>query len=141
MNRLHKKCAIASTGFHLLLALILVVGPAFLSSKSKSEDLQALNYPPSILIDANRMGGGNPDAKHPPAALPAVSPPVPKPTPRQPEQKLEKTHEPEPKRETVKEIKPVKNDPESLETRNDKKTHKIEVSTTPVHRTTELKKQ
>src|SRR5438309_1690763 len=125
MNRLHKKCVIASTGFHLLLALILVVGPAFLSSKEKAEDLQIIDFVPSKLIDANMSGGGNPNAKPPPAAPPVatVTPPVPKPTPPPPEPKVEKAREPELKPETVKDIKPVKNDPESLETHSEKKPH------------------
>ena len=33
MNRLAKKCLIASAGLHLLLFVILLVGPAFLSKK------------------------------------------------------------------------------------------------------------
>ena len=41
MNRLQKKCFIASAGMHLLLVLILIIGPAFLSSKSKIEDIES----------------------------------------------------------------------------------------------------
>ena len=43
MNRLQKKCFIASAGIHLLLALVLFIGPAFVPSKSKTDDLPILN--------------------------------------------------------------------------------------------------
>jgi len=53
MNRLHKKCFIASAGTHLLLALILFIGPAFLSAKNtKSEDMQLLDFIPPRTVDA-----------------------------------------------------------------------------------------
>jgi TonB family protein len=53
MNRLHKKCFIASAGTHLLLALILFIGPAFLSAKNtKSEDMQLLDFIPTRTVDA-----------------------------------------------------------------------------------------
>ena len=35
MNRLQKKCLITTAGFHLLLVVILLVGPGFFNSKSK----------------------------------------------------------------------------------------------------------
>jgi len=53
MNRLHKKCFIASAGTHLLLALILFIGPAFLSAKNtKSEDMQLLDFISPRTVDA-----------------------------------------------------------------------------------------
>src|SRR6266853_1217187 len=76
MNRLQKKCFIVSAGVHLLLFVILLVGPAFLSSKSHSEDVQALDFYPSKLIDAALIGGGNRSAKPPPTMQPAPQPPV-----------------------------------------------------------------
>jgi TonB family protein len=79
MNRLHKKCFIASAGVHLLLALILLVGPAFLSSKTKVEDVPLIDVIPDKLIDAAAMGGGSPSAKPPPPAPP--TPPAPQPDP------------------------------------------------------------
>ena len=62
MNRLHKKCLLASVGAHSLLLLILLVGPAFLSSKSKSDDLPVIDFIPSKFIDAPFAGGGNRNA-------------------------------------------------------------------------------
>ena len=39
MSRLQKKCFIAASGLHLLLVVILLVGPAFLAAHSrKTED-------------------------------------------------------------------------------------------------------
>ena len=65
MSRLQKKCFIVSAGVHLLLFVILLVGPAFLSSKSHSEDAQTLDFYPSKLIEAALTGGGNRNAKAP----------------------------------------------------------------------------
>ena len=47
MNRMQQKCFVASAGFHLLLVLILLVGPAFLSSKSKSDNSPILDVIPN----------------------------------------------------------------------------------------------
>ena len=52
MNRLQKKCVIATAGVHLLLVVILFVGPAFFYSKPKADDLQVLDVIPANLIDA-----------------------------------------------------------------------------------------
>ena len=42
MKRLQQKCVIASAGLHLLLLGILFIGPGFLSSKAKPENLPPL---------------------------------------------------------------------------------------------------
>ena len=52
MNRLQKKCVIATAGVHLLLIVILFVGPAFFYSKPKADDMQVLDVIPANLIDA-----------------------------------------------------------------------------------------
>lgn len=76
MNRIQKKCIVASTGFHLLLVLILVVGPAFLSSSRKSDDRPLIDFVPLKTIDEALAGGGNPTARSPqPAPPPAPTPP------------------------------------------------------------------
>ena len=89
MNRLQKKCVFVSTGFHLLLLVILFVGPAFLSSRDKSDNLPVLDFVPMKTIDATLSGGGNPNARppppppapppQPPASQPQASPPPPQP--------------------------------------------------------------
>src|ERR1019366_8843807 len=79
MNRLQKKCVIGTAGVHLLLGVILVVGPAFFYSKPKADDLQVLDVIPANLIDA-AFNSGVANAAPPPPA-PVTPPPPPPPTP------------------------------------------------------------
>lgn len=93
MERLHKKCLIASVGMHSLLVIILFIGPAFLSSPNKPIDAEILDFIPDRLIDGDAKGGGNPNARPlppqpivtppaPPVVQPAAAPPpAPKPQP------------------------------------------------------------
>jgi outer membrane biosynthesis protein TonB len=90
MNRLQKKCFIASAGTHLLLALILLVGPAFLSAKSpRMDDMPLLDIIPSKTVDALvAPGGGTPPPRQQTPTPPAVPPAVqtkPAPTPQDPD--------------------------------------------------------
>src|SRR5262249_55672353 len=95
MDRLQKKCFIASAGIHLLLALIRIIGPAFISTKNKPDDSPILDFVPVKTVDALISGGGNPNAKPPPPApTPQPQPPVPPPAPQA---EPEKVREPEPK--------------------------------------------
>jgi TonB family protein len=124
-KRLQKKCFIASAGIHLLLVVIVLIGPAFLPSKEKVTDMVILSVIPPKLIDAQfSNAGGAPPPKQAPAARPPdpVTPPV-KPPPEI------KRHELAP----VKEAEPEKSEPESLELSNRNK-HKVVISTTPVVR-------
>jgi len=126
MNRLQKKCLVASTGCHLLLALILFVGPAFLSSGDRPEDLPVLDFVPAKTVDALVSGGGNPKAAPPPVVQspPEVAPPKPAPAAR-----VKETAPPKPAPvETVKETASSKADPESLEVSSPPK-HRVEIST------------
>ncbi len=128
MSRLQKKCIIASAGFHLLLALILIVGPAFLSPNSKSDNLPILDFVPVKTVDALVSGGGNPRALPPPAVTqPAPQPPTPAPpavSPPEPAQATEpapEKTEPAPTRRHTIEVntKIVRRDPtEAAEARN-----------------------
>ena len=52
MNRLQKKCVIATAGFHLLLLVILFVGPAFFWAREKPDDTPVLDVIPANLVDA-----------------------------------------------------------------------------------------
>ena len=75
MNRLQKKCVVASAGLHLLLALILLVGPAFLALAEQAGQscrcwISSRSRPSMRLVS----GGGNPDAKPPPAARSDAAP-------------------------------------------------------------------
>jgi len=123
MNRLQKKCFIASAGFHLLLATILVVGPAFLSSSSRTVDVPLIDFVPVKTVDALVSGGGNPKAQ-PPGAAVRTAPPQ----PAQPVQPAQTPPEPAPN-----EIKEPQRDPDSFEIGKERK-HKIEVNTTLVRR-------
>jgi len=100
MSRLQKKCVIVSTGLHLLLVGVLVIGPAFTSSTTTPE-VQYINFVPSIVTAANVVGGGNPNAGRAPA--PAVQPvqPAPKPPPPRPEPKPEPKATPKPEPDPV----------------------------------------
>ncbi|MGH7976246.1 MAG: TonB family protein [Limisphaerales bacterium] len=121
MNRLQKKCLMSVVGIHLLLLVILFVGPAFFAPRDQTDDLQVLDVIPANLIDAPFNSGVKNAQPPPPAVQPA--PPTPKPavTPPTLEQRFEKKFKPEPVKPTP-DFKPVdkpeKNQP-----------HKIQVNT------------
>src|SRR6266567_653208 len=122
MNRLQKKCFIASAGLHLLLVIILLIGPAFLGSREKAVTLQYIDIIPAKIIDAPFVGGGNPNAKPPPPTpqvqTPVIQPPAPQPLPP------EKSSPPE----TVKETRQLKPDADSLEV-NEQKPRRPQINT------------
>jgi protein TonB len=142
MNRLQKKCAIATVGIHLLLLAILIVGPAFYNPQPKPEKTQVLDVISPNLIDAAFNVGRKDATPPPPAPAPAVTLPPPQlvpPTPQvqipptQPKpvepkptlaESLEKIFKPEPKPEPAKPA-PVKPEP---------KRHEIQVNTQRVTR-------
>lgn len=115
-NRLQKKCFIAAAGFHLLMVMILLVGPAFLSPSKKADERPLITFIPAITIDEALSGGGNPNARppspQPPAPQPQpqqqVEPPAPRPQPPAPVQ------QPEPP-------KPVPRDPDVVPPKPTKK--------------------
>ena len=142
MNRLQKKCVIASLALHALLCVILLVGPAFLSSNYKGVDQPTLEVIPSKIVDSLFSGGGNPKANLP-AAQRAEEPPPPAkqtetrppdPTPKPPQIKEQVADEPKP---AVEKIKPP---PEIVEQSVPRKPD-IKVSTTVVKRTSEKEKE
>ncbi len=91
MNRLQKKCLIATAGFHLLLVLVILFGAAFFTSHEKPDETTLLTMIPSILIDEKLASGVKA------AQPPAPTPPQPVQTPPQP---------PQPKPEPVKQPDP-----------------------------------
>jgi TonB family protein len=109
MNRLQKKCLIATAGFHLLLLVILFVGPAFFWSRENPDTSPVLDMIPANLVDSASTGVQSPQP--PPAPAPIVTPPQP-PTPPAPQpvvqpapeptiaEKLEKFFKPEPVKPT-----------------------------------------
>lgn len=102
MNRMQKKCVFAATGFHLLLLLILLVGPAFLSADRKVEDRALIDFVPLQTIDEALAGGGSPAAR-PPQSAP---PPAPLPTPPKPVEPQQIVQPPEPPKITRPEPRP-----------------------------------
>lgn len=132
MNRLQKKCVLATAGVHLLLLVILLVGPAFFRPRPKADDMAVLDVIPANLVDA-AVNSGVRNAQPPPA--PVVTPPQPQPQPAPPPptfaQRVEQIFKPEPAkpvRETVKpDLTPVEKPAKS-------KPHKIQVNTQLVTR-------
>jgi periplasmic protein TonB len=134
MNRLQKKCFIGASGMHLLLLVILFVGPAFLSA-DKVDDSPVLTIVPDMTTDRDAQGGG-------PAPRPIIQP---APTPAAPVQPLQQPVQPprpEPKPPVEKpaekvvprQVEPVKDprpDPNALAT-DKKQPHKVAISDTVV---------
>jgi hypothetical protein len=71
MNRLERKCFIASAGTHVLLLILLFAAPAMMLSKKKKLNIPVLTFLPSITTDQMLVGGGNPAVTQPPAPIPA----------------------------------------------------------------------
>lgn len=131
MSRLQKKCLIASSALHGLLAVILLVGTAFLVKEEEHVDQTVLNFIPDKLVDAAMQRAAGPLAPAlPPAAQPAApavqaqpSPPTPKqpdpvvePVRREPEQIKPETVPKPPKTEPKKsEPEEVKKDPSKVD--------------------------
>jgi TonB family protein len=89
MNRLQKKCVIATVGLHLLLLTILIFGPGFFNQQPKTDDTQVLDVIPAILVDAAINSGVANATPSPPTPTVTPLPPVPlppqtMPTPPQP---------------------------------------------------------
>jgi TonB family protein len=76
MNRLQKKCVIATASFHLLLLVILFVGPAFFWSREKPDTSPVLEMISPNLVDTASTGVQSPQ---PPPPAPPVVPPQPVP--------------------------------------------------------------
>jgi periplasmic protein TonB len=120
MNRLQKKCVIASGIAHATLVLVLLVGPAFLGSDDPTIDAKdIIDFIPFKTIEQNMTGGGNPNVAQ---VIPAPAPPPPAPpTPPPPAPRVEQ-HDPtpEPPKPAPREVQPVahdvpKPDPDALE--------------------------
>ena len=122
MNRLQKKCLIATAGFHLLLVLVILFGAAFFTSHDEPDETTLLTVIPASLIDAAFNSGVK--AAQPPAPTPMVHPqPQPTPTPPQPTpvvtpptppaptlvERVEKIFTPDPPKLTLDDLKPVDN--------------------------------
>jgi outer membrane biosynthesis protein TonB len=97
MDRLQKKCVVASAGLHGLLAAVLVFGPAFLVPASKTVNLDVLTVLPATLVDAPLSNpGGNPNLRQLSPPAPRVQPAPQPPAPAPPPPKSEPVVKPEP---------------------------------------------
>ena len=124
MSRLQKKCFIGATGFHLLLLVLLFVGPALFVS-GKVDDTPLLEIIPITATDAKVSGGGSPAPRQPvqqPVQQPPVQPAV--------QQRQEPVRQPDPPK--VEAPKITKEDPDSDEPRKTVKTHQVKISDTVV---------
>jgi colicin import membrane protein len=129
MNRLQKKCLVASGITHGILFIVLIIGSAFLPNKPKEEAprFEMFRLPKDFkLVDEMIVGGGNPNAS-PPKQEPVVQPtPPPKPPPEpQKEQKLEA---PKPEKTPA----PQAEEKPNTRIKVDTKPKKIEVNLKPV---------
>jgi protein TonB len=125
MNRLQKKCVLATAGVHLLL-LVTLLCSGFFKPRPKDDDLQVLDVIPANLIDAPFTSGVR--NAQPPAPTPVETPPTPQPTPPAPQpvvtpptltERLEKMFTPEPPKPAPDKVQP----------------HKIQINTQRVTRT------
>lgn len=126
MNRLQKKCLIATAGLHLTLVLVIVFGAAFFTEHSNPEDTTLLTVIPITTIDevfSSGVAGAKPPPPTPvvkppePQAQPTPTPPQPKPviTPPPPTpvpaptlmDKVKDLFTPEPKKLQPEDLKPV----------------------------------
>jgi TonB family protein len=138
MNRLQKKCAIATVGIHLLLLIILFVGPAFFNREPKVDNTTVLDVIPANLVDAAVNSGVRNATPPPPAPVVTPQPPTPvapapivQPAPPPPEPKPVVTEPTLAERiEKIFKSEPVKSAPEKTETTK----HTIEISTQLVSR-------
>jgi TonB family protein len=132
MNRLQKKCVIVTVGVHLLLLMLLMVGPAFFSPRPKVDDFQLLDVIPATLIDAPyRSGVANAAPPPEPVAPPQPPPPVPVVKPPEPVTPPEKPS-PDDLKPMDKPAKPEPRKPQistTLVTRNAPKTSSSTAST------------
>jgi TonB family protein len=139
VNRLQKKCFLASAGFHLLLLVILLVGPAFMASQTKPDNMPVLDFVPLKTVDDALSGGGNPNAKAAPATFEKLQPTPPAPAPKPEPPPPEKARTPEPPKETISEV-PPRTEPEySLEPSKERKPRKPNIVLTPVKRPRDTK--
>jgi colicin import membrane protein len=104
MDRLQKKCFMASAALHSLLLVVLLVGALWVVEK-EMEDLPVLNFVPDRLVDAAAFAGGAPEAAVPAPRQPP-SPVVPAPQPQVQVTRTPEPPKPEPKPERKPEPKP-----------------------------------
>jgi TonB family protein len=107
MDRLQKKCFIASCGMHVTLFLVVLFGAAFFTAEKRNPPVETLTMVPSKLIDgALSGGGGNPNIARTEAKIKGDTlepvPPTPQPVKAEPPKpKVEPKVEPKPQPKAV----------------------------------------
>ena len=146
MSRLQKKCFIGATSVHLMLFVVLIIGPGFFSKDDTMDESDVLTFIPLMATDSARAGGGTPQPSNPTPPAPQVpTPTTPKPqveeqtpppeqpkvraqvreTPRVPD-KVEKAE----KVEKVEDNTQTRDNRDSLQPKTDKsKKHEVKVNT------------
>lgn len=118
MNRLGKKCFIASAGTHALLFVLFLAAPAMVFSRKKDVYVPVLTFLPSITTDQMVVGGGEPTATQLPAPVPVASLPQPiqqvEPPPVAPVTQQRAEPVAEPKVEPVKPQTKIQSEPETI---------------------------
>lgn len=130
MNRLQKKCAIMTVGIHLLLLVILVVGPGFFAPKPRVDNLRVLDFIPANAVDAAIISGVRDAQPPPPTTVVTPLPAVPTP-PQQVVTPPTRVDTPEPVRPVVREPTP---DLQRVERPVKPPEHQIRPNLTPVVR-------
>lgn len=108
MNRLHKKCVVASGFVHGILVLVVFVGSAFISPKPPPMEatINLVEIPDIVIDELMAGGGGNPNAAPPGTTLvpppPVDTPPPQVEQPKAPEPVRAPDPEPEPEPAPVK---------------------------------------
>lgn len=143
MSRQQKKCLIATAGLHLLLIVILVAGPGFLSRPPKPDDTPLLDVIPATAVEAALNSGVKSAQPPPPAPIlppPPLATPPPKPAPPVPVeatpapslvQKVERLFQPEPPEPVL----PTPGDTPRRTAHKPRHEHQIKVDLTTVQRT------
>src|SRR6058998_2461302 len=99
MDRLQKKCLVASCGMHGMLLLVIVFGAAFFTPEKKNPPVASMTMVPSRLIDgALSGGGGNPKIAPSEAKIKGdtLNPVPPQPQPVKPQPKTVEVPKPAP---------------------------------------------
>ena len=113
MNPLQKKCVIATAGFHLLLLVILFLGPGFFNRQPPPDSLPTLKIIPANAVESTLNSGSTASTPAPVTPTPptpvVTPPPEPTPTPPTPEPaKPVVTPEPAPQPKPQPEVQPTK---------------------------------
>ncbi len=112
MNPLQKKCIIATAGCHLLLVVILFLGPGFFRQSPPPDNLPVLKVLPANAVDAAMSSGSVAAQAAPPTPVPptptVVPPPTPTPpSPEPPKPEVAPTPTPQPEVQPAKPVEPV----------------------------------